>query len=477
MRLLSNRYSRILAVGGWLAVVVLAARSSAKAPGTTPEHLLGIVVIGYLASWGGIFLVSGSDPRQRGFRFLATTLSIVGVVFLFELPAVLGLVDYRILFSTPTPPWQRPGYEPDSSLLYVRKGSQRIELTFGGAETCRLVGDATRRTYRCTLQLDAAGFRNLTSSPQADLIVLGDSFIEGLQVSDAELLTSQIARLSNWTVVNLGRTGYGPQQELEVLRRHGIGLRPNWCIWAFYEGNDLQDLSAYEGHRRNVERLSRQRWNDQLYVRSFARNCLGFLIRTAIRPEPRLPARLYSGRMLDRSGRERQLHFATGVQHGTGSPTLPREDSTELKLYRSILQEAHQECARNGIRLMVVLIPSKFRVYRDVCAFDAESPCPGWPVDDLPAALRSLVGGCSAEIEYLDLTPDFQREAAQGAVLYLEDDTHWSPEGHALAAARIWNALANRPANPGLLTSGAAATFPPPRGRHAAQPIANPVFP
>ena len=115
----------------------------------------------------------------------------------------------------------------------------------------------------------------------------------------------------------------------------------------------------------------------------------------------------------------------------------PRRDSPAMEAVRDTLAEAHAACARRGVELVVAFVPAKFRVYRDLCTFEEHSPCRDWPVDDLPDALREAVASISPEIGYLDLTPRFRSAAARGALPYLPDDTHWSPEGHREAAEAV----------------------------------------
>jgi hypothetical protein len=50
-------------------------------------------------------------------------------------------------------------------------------------------------------------------------VVVGDSFIEGGGVSAADLLTTRLQELTGRTVANVAQSWYGPQQELELLRR------------------------------------------------------------------------------------------------------------------------------------------------------------------------------------------------------------------------------------------------------------------
>ena len=107
-----------------------------------PRNMLGLIPAAYLAAWGPYFLLSRRDARGRAVRFVACTISIAAGVAVLEAPALLGLVDYRSVFATPTPPWNRPGNRPDPDLVYVREGHRRTRLRFGGADLHRLRADA-----------------------------------------------------------------------------------------------------------------------------------------------------------------------------------------------------------------------------------------------------------------------------------------------------------------------------------------------
>ena len=89
-------------------------------------------------------------------------------------------------------------------------------------------------------------------------MIVGDSFVEGLHVAEPDLISARLAERLGEPVANLGRTGYGPQQELEVLRRHGLAMHPRAVVWAFYEGNDLQDVATYDDDRHQAARALRE---------------------------------------------------------------------------------------------------------------------------------------------------------------------------------------------------------------------------
>jgi hypothetical protein len=196
-------------------------------------HTLGACMLSYLVLWSVIFLWSDTSNTEKAKRFFLTTGSIVITVGVIELLVVVRVLDFRILFGTEiSEPWRHPDNLNDPRLLHIHKPYDR--LVWQGIE----------------YKYDRNGFRNGTDLESAHLIVLGDSFVEGWNVHADQLLTTQLARKLNRPVANLGQSWYGPQQELEVLRRYGVELAPKVCVWVFFEGNDLADLRRYKEQHR-----------------------------------------------------------------------------------------------------------------------------------------------------------------------------------------------------------------------------------
>lgn len=434
----------ILAIyGGWwglLAYLLFWAFPQGEA---MPERALSLLAIVYLAAWGPFFIVSRWSPAGRFIRFAACSASIAAALALVELPAALNLIDYRGVFHTPTAPWLRPGNAADDDLLFVREPNQRLRLAFRGADLDGLTGAGPSRVYQCETTLDGDGFRNPPGLAKARAVLVGDSFIEGLQVTDRELVSSRLAELLGAPVANLGRTGYGPQQELEVVRRFALKYKPQTLVWAFYEGNDLQDVQTYEDQRQRVLKSRSDSAYRRRSARSFARNAALWLLRTW-NAEPMIPARSRAGTFHDSKGAEVDVYFSCGVHEGDDDEAFGRLESDELMRFQEILSQAHEICRRREIDLIVAFVPSKFRVLRDFCRFEADSPCPDWPVDELPEAVERLARDVSPEIGFLDLTPAMRTRAEAGALPYLIDDTHWSPEGHQTAAAALTEFIGGR---------------------------------
>ncbi|KAJ3089441.1 hypothetical protein HK102_006400, partial [Quaeritorhiza haematococci] len=339
------------------------------------------------------------------------------------------------VFHTPTPPWRRSGNLADPDLLYARKPGQRLRLRFEGSDRHGLRDAPPAPPDSCDVTLDGLGFRNPPGLEAARVVLVGDSFVEGLQVRDDELVSARLAERLGAPVANLGRTGYGPRQELAVLERYAAKFAPRTCVWFFYEGNDLQDLHEYDANQKNLRYILDERRAESGYGRSFVRNGLGFAIRNWLRPDPTRPAEAYTGLFSDRKVGRTPIYFGTGIQHGSGGPEFPRGKSDELKRVRGILADARALCRENGVELVVAFVPAKLRVYRDFCAFAPDSPCVAWPSDDLPGDFRRLVEGLGPDVGFVDLTGPFRASAEAGGLAYLPPATPWCGEGHRRAGA------------------------------------------
>ncbi|WP_165245308.1 alginate O-acetyltransferase AlgX-related protein [Paludisphaera soli] len=438
-----RRLARLLIAAGWWGLVGWFVRETLRTRDAGAEHLIAAAALAYLAAWCPILALARWSPPGKLARFGACTASIAAAFLAVEIPAALGVVDYREVFHTPTPPWRRSGNLPDPDLLYARKPDQRLRLRFEGSDRHGLRDAPPATPYTCDVTLDGLGFRNPPGLEAADVVLVGDSFVEGLQVGDDELISTKLAERMGAPVANLGRTGYGPRQELAVLDRHAAGFRPRACVWFFYEGNDLQDLAAYESDRERVKALRPESPRRAWYGRSFVRNAAGWLTRSSAR-DATVPARERAGAFRDDQGASTPIYFSCGVHEGDAEAVPGRAKPETMARLKEVFAEAEALCRARGIELVVAFVPSKFRVYRDLCAFEAGSPCPGWPVDDLPNAVAKAAREASPAIEFVDLTPRLHAEAEAGKLVYLPDDTHWSADGHQVAALAIAERLDDR---------------------------------
>ena len=87
-----------------------------------------------------------------------------------------------------------------------------------------------------------------------------------------------------------------------------------------------------------------------------------------------------------------------------------------------------------GVKFLRVFAPTKFRVYRYFMKFDTHSLPRYWVINDLFQKIEAMVYKGLPDVAFLDFTTVFIEQVKQESLLYFDDDTHWSAEGHRLVA-------------------------------------------
>ncbi|WP_447599085.1 alginate O-acetyltransferase AlgX-related protein [Nitrospira sp. Nam80] len=400
------------------------------------RHLLDNVIALYLITWGLYGLLSNLPRSEIGKRFILTSLTIGLCVVLAEGAAMIRLVDFRGVFGTfeAKNALGSVGRRFDSELLWKYEPYYSFEANYQGnlGRGLCIPPDASQRVH---VRYDRHGFRNNRDLSQADIVVIGDSYIEAPMTPDAALATTLLSQLQGKTVANLGNSGYGPQQELGVLKRFGLGLRPEAVVWAFFEGNDFSNAEQYDVSKKMLSGENPY-WQD-FWFRSFSRNLLALYFRSMKDCRPSTSIQQYKGEFRD------QTNAATPVFFASSEVVTPSED--EMKTVSEYILEAYRLCRQQEIRFLVAFVPEKYRVYHDLSNFEfGTEELRSWKVNDLPSRLKQILTASAPDIEYLDLTPALKAESGKGIATYLPDDTHWTPVGHRVAAEAIDRALSAR---------------------------------
>jgi len=368
--------------------------------------------------------------------FLLVPASLIFLLLLIELPALVGLVRYQKIIGPESGDIFAATNRGDPELLHLHpphshfSGSAR-----GGNITAGYRIPASEMTlYQWDAHYDQNGFRNDRDLKSAGIAVIGDSFVEELTIPDAQLMTTLLAKSENQVVANLGQYGYGPLEELGVLRRYALSLEPRTVIWMFFEGNDLKDVIHYR--RATAEEHAPASFWRAFWERSFTYNALAQVhtqAKRALKPSGIARAGIFEAP----NGSKTTLYFI----YSSGPYT--QDDLSALEETDHTITSAHRLCAAQGARLLFVFVPTKFRVFRSFCRFPPESECRNWGLNDMPERLRQAVQAISPEIGYLDLTPGLVAAAKGGALPYFTDDDHWSPEGNTVATEAIHDYLSS----------------------------------
>jgi hypothetical protein len=300
---------------------------------------------------------------------------------------------------------------------------------------------------------DAHGFRNPPPEKATyEIVALGDSFARASGV--ATPWPQKLAEDIGSDVLNLGEIGFGPQDELDVLREYGLEKRPHWVIMAYFEGNDLYDAAAYEQANPFIlTRFARymltqglDAWHDSRRVGTDP----------AIAPSYRYPI------MVTINNTDLELTFFSPYISWLSISGKAIELSQNYRVLRETILKARDMSEAADSRFLLVFVPSKEHVYLpflndpktlanvfiDVATLELNGAGYIQFTDQkaTPESVRQymddqahLLADFAAEqnINYLDLTSHFQEEAAAGVELYYPFDTHWNQGGHDLAARTI----------------------------------------
>jgi len=259
------------------------------------------------------------------------------------------------------------------------------------------------------------------------VLMLGDSFVEGLQVDQNQTLPVQLeARLGNLLsrpveVINAGVSRYGTDNSLLFLESEGLIYEPEIVIYAFYPNdvtdnihNDLFELVDNQliRHRKVISFNDRLRLELYDYSHTY-RFALAFSLR------------------LGQAADETLIDTKWGKISPIYRAELHAEEQYAWELTARLLERMSSSVMESGARLVVVCLPEDFqsqdRLWQQV-EQSAENLLRDAPNRMLAAALPDGV-------PYLDLLPAFL--AAQDQVLYYEKDHHFNPAGQTFAAGQI----------------------------------------
>ncbi len=368
-----------------------------------------------------------------------------------------------------------------------------LGLRFIPSKTGQQQGDC----YKAQVSINAQGWR----SPEASLakpkgvyrvLVLGDSFMAGLQVNDnetfASVLQDQLNRSSlpcRVEVLNFGVPSWGTDQQYLSLREYGLRYQPDLVLVAFYAQNAVPDNSAslhaqvsnyskpffdlQDGQLVELPFVDRTPAAISLVRRLVAPFRLYLLVRDSLIGIPiahRLLHKFGIVGVVPKEEKERSPQSASAFlwpsrwrkQLGVYASDYPEDWKEAWAITEGLLGKIQDEAEKVNAQFLLVRISD--------------------PVAVVPTALRaSLVanGGVNAmdfdkpsrlleqfalrkEIEFTSLIQGFRDRIADSesefTKLYLRCDGHWTAEGHRLAAELVAPKIA------AMIEASSAIAFP-----------------
>lgn len=301
---------------------------------------------------------------------------------------------------------------------------------------------------------DAFGFRNPPSllTEEVSAILAGDSFAVGSGISDDETLSSQLRALTGCIVYNAGsEVGHIMPDDI-VNVAHRLKMRGRLVIRIVAE---LAPPAANPSPLASRVRALEARM--PAGIRGLAGRLKGLI---DVSPLQIVSTRAWKALEDDRILPNKYAARVVKATLANGDVMLfqAREDRADHQRGISLdyWRWLRDDLQRAQLDLLVVLAPSKYRVYRPFVVDPRpvrREPDDSWV--QFAADLRA------AGVSVLDLTPFLSVEVARslehGEYLYWLDDVHWNAHGVAVAAAVIqdrWRVPASSCGLPALRQGG-----------------------
>src|SRR5262245_37246731 len=233
--------SLVVLVGGWGAMGVLSRRLDLGAI-LAARTLFGWMFPATFVAVCGLSIALAPRPRLAALRACLVTVSVVVSLVLLEVPAALKLVHWRVLctHSLVCDSHYNLTYQFDPELGMRRPAYARwSEHALSDIESGWSLPPARRDTL--TFSYDALGFRNPAWLQHADVVLVGDSYVEGAYNDDADVVARRLEARLGRPVASLAVAGFGTMQELVVIERIAPRFAPRAIVWYFFEGNELYD--------------------------------------------------------------------------------------------------------------------------------------------------------------------------------------------------------------------------------------------
>ncbi len=398
-------------------------------------------IVSFYVDWS-----TGQQYKRRWFQVFATALflipSLVVVDFLLRTPDTAHYIKDTMAYHHP----------PNANYRRVFEDRPQAYRTYPDPP-------AGYGRLDCTLQTDRRGFRNQTDFQQYDVVVLGDSFAEGSNVSSEHPWPVRLAALGGLTVYNLGMSGYDPVHYLSSLEEYGLPLHPRFVLCMVYEGNDFR--SAKSDRKRIRPSLSKRlkhylkqspiiQASDRLLIDTFGPiNSAGYV--PGLEMLDWLPLAIPDG--------DRARHYAFAPKQLRDLYQSPEEFALDKHWLnpRGQLQKMNKLCGQADCRFVVVFAPTKAHAVIPLVAdrlpaekarsftairYKGQLPEPTRFLSNLVMwadAKESVIRQwCRREsIPFIGLTQALQRAALAGRQVYYTYDQHWTPLGHQVVAQAV----------------------------------------
>jgi lysophospholipase L1-like esterase len=353
------------------------------------------------------------------------------------------------------------------------------------------------------VKINSYGFRDKEHNYKKEkdvfrILVLGDSFAEGLQVPLEQTFPYILEKRLNsainkrFEVINLGVSGFSTAQEYLTLKYYGLRYQPDLVILAFYVGKDVEynsltlhpsaDTPFFTLNDNKLEEIpfkikvskpDKDEEQTKLAVMAKFFPNVYYLLSSVIKETPlqileNILVKLFPNTYNSLSNRIREKpwlgNFLWRVSIKKSKPEsvdqnkkseipdyfqvyaqeYPPEWQDAWKVTNGLILKLAKELEMDKIGFLVVIIPNEFEFRPEMRDGILKNPQLRTLID-LKKPERILSNFLEANnIDYLLLRPEFEeytKETRKRLQFPYEYENHWNADGHALTAQLIYKKL------------------------------------
>ncbi len=211
---------------------------------------------------------------------------------------------------------------------------------------------------------DHFGFNNSVKDyNNADIIILGDSYVEGHCSKPENNIAGQIEKNTNLKVINLGLAGSGPLMILATLEEYAVKFKPKNIVWYHFH-NDIVNLQRYEKNNDILKNyLNIEKFEQNLISRQ---DEIDKVIKEYIYKEldKDIFVKDFSYKTLSRFWYIRKLLKDNNIINTIGlSKKIIQPDINDFNTFEKILIKAKKISLDNQVNLYFIFLPDISGVY------------------------------------------------------------------------------------------------------------------
>lgn len=354
----------------------------------------------------------------------------------FSLPPRMQLVLNRVHKTPftdekllPDPIWQS-----DAEYLMISRPVTDQEQ-FGSAEVRFTVTTETLWGSRAAFRTQQAAVDR-----HVDAVAVGDSFTFCF-TDVADCWVQQLGEITGRNVINLGITSTGSVSHLRVLGDFGMPLTPPLVIWQWF-GNDANEDFGLAELRGETTIASPNPSSPTPELNWLEENSAFYtLLKLMLGPEEEFEASLQFDDSEYAEEGDVALGFGKPYMWNAFDMSQPHNQYGWQRT-QDALRAAQDMVGSYGGTLVIVLMPTKEQVYRDM----SEPLLGSEKLALLHEPYELMRSFCAAEnLTCIDLLPVLTEYADAGEQIYYTTDMHLNPRGNAILAQTLADWVAAHP--------------------------------